>query len=227
MARRKFTARLSNCAVYLNFNANNKCCFTLLVVSGIFRTVHRKRRRNVSRSFKFRGFSLIELMITIAVAAILLSLAAPSFTTLLRNSRMSSKKNEFVNGLNLARTTALAQNAKIKVCPFSSAGSATCGSSWSNGWIIETQPATGNATLIKGYQSGPKDPSLSAVAFNGIVATDLVFDPNGLSTTQSNFKICDARGANSAVSLQVLLTGFIQAGPTPGQAVWGGALTCP
>ena len=173
------------------------------------------------------GFSLIELMITISVGAILVALAAPSFTTLIQNSRMSAKKNEFVNALNFARTTALAKNANIKVCPFSTAGSATCGASWSNGWIVETQPATGPATLIKSYQSGPKDPALSAVAFNAVVATSLIFDPIGLSTTQSNFQMCDVRGSNYAASLQILLTGFIQSGPTSGQAIWGGALNCP
>ena len=121
------------------------------------------------------AFTLIELLMTIAIAAILVTVAAPSFQTLILNARLSAKKNEFINSLNLARTTALSQNSNIAVCPFSAAGSVTCGASWSTGWIIRTLPSTGIPTLIKAYQSSATDVVLSAVAFNGPAVTSITF----------------------------------------------------
>lgn len=184
----------------------------------------------ILRSCAYRlnaGFTLIELMMTIAISAILVTVAAPSFQTLILNARLSAKKNEFINALNLARSTALSQNSSITVCPLLAASSAACGTSWGAGWIIKTQPITGAPALVKAYQSSAKDAVLSAVAFNGTVATSLSFDSRGLSTTQANFKLCDSRGANFAATMQVLLTGFIQAGPVPGTPIWGGYLSCP
>lgn len=175
------------------------------------------------------AFTLIELLMTIAIAAILLAVAAPSFQTLILNARLSAKKNEFVNALQLARTTALAKNSSIAVCPYSASGSATCGVSWGDGWIITEQPLTGTPVLIKEYKGSTNDAVLSAVAFNGVVAKKVTFDSRGLSTTQSSFTLCDSRREASAASIQVLLTGFIQTGltPTASQAILGAKLSCP
>lgn len=166
-------------------------------------------------------------MITIAIVAILAAIAAPSFQTMLLNNRLSAQKNAFINVTNFARSTALTRNAKINICPFSALGSVNCGAAWSAGWIVLTVPTSGAPTLLQSYQTGPRDPKLTAIAFNGVVASNLIFDSRGLATTQSNFVICDSRGSSYASSIQVLLTGFAQAGPTPGQAIWGGAITCP
>lgn len=170
---------------------------------------------------------MIEVMITVAIVAILASLATPAFQTMLLNNRQSALKNAFINATNFARSTALTRNAKINICPFSALGSVNCGAAWSAGWIVLTAPTSGTPTLLQSYQTGPRDPVLTAIAFNEVVATSLIFDSRGLSTTQSNFIICDSRGSSYATSIQVLLTGFAQAGPTPGQAIWGGAITCP
>ncbi|HWX04169.1 GspH/FimT family pseudopilin [Collimonas sp.] len=173
------------------------------------------------------GFTLIELLITIVIAAILMALAMPSFSSMLMNNRLSAQANAFVNALNYARSNALTQNVNAQVCPLGAAGSVTCGTNWGAGWIVITLPATGTSVLLQSHQVGPRDPVLSAVAFNGATASGITFDPRGLATTQSNFKICDSRGASYARSLQVIATGSVQQGPTPGQAIWGGALVCP
>ena len=173
------------------------------------------------------GFTLIELLITVVIAAILMALAMPSFSSMLMNNRLSAQANAFVNALNYARSNALTQNVNAQVCPLGAAGSVTCGANWGAGWIVATLPAAGTGVLLQSYQTGAHDPILSAVAFNGVTASAIVFDPRGLAATQSNFKICDSRGATYARSLQVIATGSVQQGPTPGQAIWGGALACP
>ncbi|MBC7574140.1 MAG: GspH/FimT family pseudopilin [Herminiimonas sp.] len=175
----------------------------------------------------WHGVTLVELLVAVAIGAILLSLAIPSFTTLLMNNRATAQTNALLNGLNFARSTALSKNVNVQLCPIGALSSATCGSNWATGWIVATQPVTGASTLLQSYQAGTREAKLSTVVIAGVAATAVQFDPRGLATTPANFKFCDGRGASAARSLQVQATGFAQSGPTQGQAIWGGALTCP
>lgn len=167
-----------------------------------------------------KGFTLVELVVTLSVFAIIVTIAIPSFNTLLQNARLSANTDSIVNALNYARNTALAQSVNVRVCPLGTANSTTCGTSWNNGWIVITQPTSGAATLLKSQAF-----TTSRIA---ATVTSIVFDNHGLATTQNNFTVCDTRGASYARSIQVLATGFVQAGPTAGVAVWNnGSLTCP
>lgn len=176
----------------------------------------------VKKNCFMAAFTLIELLVTLCVGAILLTLAMPSFREMLLNSRMSANADTFVNTLNYARSTALSQAVSVRVCPLGALNSITCGTNWSSGWIVVTQPTSGAGTLLKSQQTSSIDPTLSGTT------TNVVFDPQGLATTQSNFTLCDTRGGTSARSISVLATGYVQTGATPGQAVWNnGAITCP
>ncbi len=171
---------------------------------------------------KYLGFTLVELLVTLAVLAILLIIAAPSFQSILLNSRQNVAVDGLVNALVFARNNALILNSTILVCPFSALGSASCGSNWTLGWIVVSQPATGASVILQTFQGRALGPTISSTA------TSLSFSGKGIATSLVNFKICDSRGAAFGRSVQVLTSGYVQLGHTPGQAVWdGGALTCP
>jgi type IV fimbrial biogenesis protein FimT len=83
-----------------------------------------------------RGLTLIELMMTIAIAAILLAVAAPSFQQAINANRLGSAANELASAINLARAEAVRQNRRAVLCR-SADGSACDGTSslW-RGWIV-------------------------------------------------------------------------------------------
>ena len=60
-----------------------------------------------------RGFTIIEMMVAIAIAALLLLLAAPAFTTFLRNSEIRSTSESIINGLRAAKSEAARQNQRV------------------------------------------------------------------------------------------------------------------
>jgi type IV fimbrial biogenesis protein FimT len=176
----------------------------------------------IEKKYYVSAFTLIELLVTLCVLGILLMVAIPSFRTMILNNRISSNADALVNALNYARGTALTLAMNIKVCPVGTPGSTTCGADWSDGWIVVTEPASGAATLLKSQQNAGNAPTVSANA------SEVLFDRYGLSTTQSNFTLCDSRGGTFARSVEVLATGYVQSGTAPGQAVWNnGTLTCP
>lgn len=80
----------------------------------ILHTLPRGRCRLASRRGSY-GFTIVELMVTLTVAAILLAIAIPSFTYLTVSSRLTTTANELVNRLSLARSDAIKRNTLIRV----------------------------------------------------------------------------------------------------------------
>ena len=84
------------------------------------------------------GFTLIELVIVIALAALLTTLALPSFRAIIQNNRATTQANGLLSSLNLARSEAVKRGVRVTLC--SSVDQATCtdppSADWATGWII-------------------------------------------------------------------------------------------
>lgn len=104
---------------------------------------HRKRLDpNEARS---SGFTLIELMITLALAAIILSAAVPSFRALVQNNRITAQVNEFITALSLARSEAVKRGVSVRVCTSVNGASCAGGGDWEQGLIVFSD-INGNGT---------------------------------------------------------------------------------
>src|SRR5690242_13973526 len=82
------------------------------------------------------GFTIIEVLVTITVVAVLVSTAVPSFTTTIKNGRLATQGNDLLGAFLFARSQAIAKSIDIRVCV--STDQATCASSsnWEDGWVV-------------------------------------------------------------------------------------------
>ncbi len=91
--------------------------------------------------FMQRGFTLIELMVTLAISVILLGLAAPSFTSMIQSNTVTSTVNTFLADMRFARSEAIRRGGRVVLCrstdpEASSPSCATSSSGWESGWIV-------------------------------------------------------------------------------------------
>lgn len=86
------------------------------------------------------GFNLLELLITMSVAAILLTIAVPSFRYVTNSNRIASEVNGLLGDLQYARAEAIKEGRTVTVCV--SLDHATCSNStaWQSGWIVFSDP---------------------------------------------------------------------------------------
>lgn len=91
------------------------------------------------------GFTLIELIVTVAVAAIVMMIGVPSFREVISNNSLTSNANAFVAALNLARSEAIKRSMRVTLC--SSADGATCAvaGNYEQGWIVFADPNSNGA----------------------------------------------------------------------------------
>ena len=150
------------------------------------------------------GFTLIELIITVMLAAIVLVIGVPSFRTAILNSTRVAQTNELVGVLNLARSEAAKRGLRVVICR--SSDGANCAtdttSIWENGWIVfvdQNQDGQLNFTLRSG----------------GTFTQWVAYLPNGVSTGDTGlgtgtFRLCDDRGDSQARFIKISITGRVR-----------------
>ncbi len=154
-----------------------------------------RRARPVRRR---RGYTLIELLIGLAVVATTLAWGVPSFGDFLRDAARTREVNQFIQAVYVARSEAIKRNGVVSLCP--SRDGATCSPSslWATGWLIfvnldRDSPAArdGGEELLRVYE--PWD--AGHITSN---RSTLSFRPFGQMGVTATVTFCDDRGSSAA-----------------------------
>ncbi len=173
---------------------------------------------------KSGGFTLVELIITLVIAAILLTIAAPNMSAFIQRDRLITQANEMVADLSLARSEAIKRGARVGVCKTGNPAAdppvcnTTGGDPWTSGRVIwvdanndgvvdageavlrRTQALDGNGNRLFG-QTGAEN----LIAFSAL----------GMALAGGNGQLvfCDKRGPSKGVAIGIGVTGRTTIGP--------------
>jgi type IV fimbrial biogenesis protein FimT len=152
------------------------------------------------------AFTLVELLVAMAIVAILLGLAAPSFRSFVLDARLSSEARKILLALQTARSEASRINANVLLC--ASAGDSVCGTDWKTNKLVF---ADGDNNKIRDATEPLVFSGAPAAATTTITPAPstgwIEFNSSGQANAAATFKLCDTRTGNVGRLVSVGLTG--------------------
>lgn len=159
------------------------------------------------------GFTLVELLIAVAILGVLLGMATPGFQTVMQDTRQVASYNKLASVLRFARSEAIKRSVAVSVC--ARATNSTCGNDWSQGMLIfDDAAANGAPGVLDGTDSivrvAPvKSTSVTVTALAIIrpmtspgVQGNIRFNGRGQANwANGTWLFCDVRGAQAARAL--------------------------
>lgn len=142
------------------------------------------------------GFTLVELMITLVIAAIVLGFAAPGVSNLLERNRLQTSADSLFTGLMLTRSEALKRNRPVTLCKSNDGSSCTNGAPWNDGWLVYSD--NNNDSVV--------DPNEILRVQAGMIAGDTLrvsgtdfsdevsYNTDGSASGTGTFVMCNADG---------------------------------
>ncbi|OLB14072.1 MAG: hypothetical protein AUH10_04875 [Gammaproteobacteria bacterium 13_2_20CM_66_19] len=126
------------------------------------------------------GFSITELMVVVAIVAILLGIGAPSYRYITNSYRMSAEVNGLLGDLQYARAEAIREGQPVTACVSNDGASCTRGADWANGWIVFS---AGGVLRVQGAFTGTTPDTF--IADSNVTA--VTYNREGFATTAAGF----------------------------------------
>ena len=175
------------------------------------------RRR---RGLGLRGFTLIELMVAVAMVAILSAVAAPSFSAMMLRSGIRSASSDIGSDLNVARAEAIRVGGRVSLCPRATPTAMTCGTDWSKGWLVFREAGTtdigtfgGTDRLLREHGEIHQDLTLVRTTGSGAITftpSGALQPDGGLATARLELRAPGQKGRDLEVSVIGRLTTKVQ-----------------
>lgn len=147
------------------------------------------------RGIKSRGFTVLELLVTLSVASILLTMAVPSYRVFVQDSLMITQSNNFYSAMFLAKSEAIKRSSPATICPSTNGTGCTGGAVWSNGWLVFAD-INGDGAVDAGEQIIQVGAALTGGNTLTSGSNRVTYAASGFTLGfNGTFSLCDGRGA--------------------------------
>ena len=146
---------------------------------------------------KNKGFTIVELMTTLAIVAIMAAIAAPSFKNLIANNRLAAFSNDMISSLSAARNEAISTRQSVAIQPNSG--------NWTNGWAVIVDSNSDGLFNASDVTVKTVEAYNSTLSESGASPSNLVFNSKGSRDTLGTWgplKVCDDRKAGRSISVE-------------------------
>lgn len=152
--------------------------------------------KSISKAFGCKGFTAVELMVTVSIVAILAAIAIPSFTSLMAKYRLSNENTSLMLDFVLARGEAVSRSTRVTVCQ--SSDGLTCAA---GGW------ATGRVTFVDRGAVGSVDAGDEILRVNTAIASGDTMSPSAANTFVS-YDTTGVPSTNVTLTITTCKTGY-------------------
>ncbi|KEA64587.1 Type IV fimbrial biogenesis protein FimT [Marinobacterium lacunae] len=145
------------------------------------------------------GFTLLELMVALAILAILLAVGVPSFQSFIQRSQLDASREGLESALYLSRSEAVTRATRIVLCRRNGSGSACAdANNWNNGWLV----AVSGGEVLRTWDAPQGSVSLTIAQAGGGGSTSITFEADGSVSGDSAYSF-SLSGPGNACSLSV------------------------
>jgi type IV fimbrial biogenesis protein FimT len=164
---------------------------------------------------RWTGYSLTEILTTLAVAGVVVGSGVPAMQNLVYDQRLTTQVNQLLGDLYLARSESIKRGVPVVLCKSNDGVACSTTTDWRNGWLVfvdsdDDSTVDASEPVIRVQQALSAGMALRFGAFGPGTGRYVTYLSTGLAEQNGTFTFCDPRGASNARAIIITQSGRVR-----------------